>query len=569
MNRFAKEIGLDRVVLKQLLNQSEFEGNYLTCAQRTIENEVTAVLLLWQKELIENNYLSALKSLHYFLGRIRSIYSNCLSVFEKSVGNISSTVVSEIVEGAIKMLKNGLNDMPAEAENVIEQEDIRQISIALEEMKSSLETVIGKVLKESNANDFLILGDHNILTKLLNKVEQSTIETMRRKQHDVLIHLNQLDNRPELKRYCHAIDEIVQAIAPLQSIQVEIIVEMVEDKKEIQILTSVLQVIQDIYKKTIREQETTQNVLRRAVISGGFSDQLFQTFTGEITLLEELGNNIDLSTIIQQYLNRKKDITEKLYAQLSDEIGKAYMFSVRDLKNQSKEIQLLSCQIIEAIKSTAYKLSRLNLEEVSRSAEELLKRIFESIGIKHESLKDKNFEYIIHKRDQYLMQNKQLFDFKEKFLDKFEENFEKMLVDSTRHMLAAQEDFNKLVNRLEDQCLKMDMEFLKNDLLFEVVTFEEIITHSLPKLQIYDEEAVLLALDQINELHAKIEKVIHQAGIGSITPHNHQKFNGKEHEVIMVEERVGFNKGEIIQAQTKGYIFHGVILMRANVIVAK
>jgi molecular chaperone GrpE (heat shock protein) len=111
--------------------------------------------------------------------------------------------------------------------------------------------------------------------------------------------------------------------------------------------------------------------------------------------------------------------------------------------------------------------------------------------------------------------------------------------------------------------------FRKEVLLFEVSTFEEILQYSVSRLKESTSEAAIAYAQGMDEGTKEIEAILLRRGIKAIKPSPHDMFNGREHEVLVVEKSEGFNKGEIIKLMSSGYKQDQSVLMRANVIAAR
>jgi molecular chaperone GrpE (heat shock protein) len=130
-------------------------------------------------------------------------------------------------------------------------------------------------------------------------------------------------------------------------------------------------------------------------------------------------------------------------------------------------------------------------------------------------------------------------------------------------------DYEKHVTHYTGKMEKAAMRFKKEILLYEVCTFEEILTHSVSRLKESHNEAVLAVASRLYETYAALEILLKKNNITPIRPAPHEIFNGKEHEVLMAEKQEGFAKGEIVKLVGSGYKHNDRVLLRANVIAAK
>ncbi|MDR1559890.1 MAG: nucleotide exchange factor GrpE [Clostridiales bacterium] len=134
---------------------------------------------------------------------------------------------------------------------------------------------------------------------------------------------------------------------------------------------------------------------------------------------------------------------------------------------------------------------------------------------------------------------------------------------------AYRRRISDLCQREEEKAEKEIKRFLKDSVLYEISTFEEILQYSVTRLRGSDNDCVNYYIDLIDENAGIIETALKKIGVTMIRPKPRDSFNGREHEVLMAEPAEGFAKGEIIKCITSGYRFNDQILIRANIIAAK
>jgi molecular chaperone GrpE (heat shock protein) len=105
--------------------------------------------------------------------------------------------------------------------------------------------------------------------------------------------------------------------------------------------------------------------------------------------------------------------------------------------------------------------------------------------------------------------------------------------------------------------------FARDAVLHEICTFEEILIHSVPRIEGTDAALCL------TQAHTELIMILKKNGIEAIRPEPHQAWNAREHEVLIAEEAEGFQRGEIIKCMGTGFRTGADILVRANVLVAK
>ena len=130
-------------------------------------------------------------------------------------------------------------------------------------------------------------------------------------------------------------------------------------------------------------------------------------------------------------------------------------------------------------------------------------------------------------------------------------------------------DIERAWEKRKDVLNKKILTYKRDNLFFELSTFEEIMHYSVSRLRESADEKITLFVAEIDIQHKKLDGVLARHGIEKIVPVAHEQFNAKEHEVLMAEENEGFKKGEIIKTMNSGYRQGGQLIVRANVIAAR
>ena len=132
-----------------------------------------------------------------------------------------------------------------------------------------------------------------------------------------------------------------------------------------------------------------------------------------------------------------------------------------------------------------------------------------------------------------------------------------------------QEKMTRWKEQSKQQWDKIISNHLKDQLLFEISTFEEVLHYSISRIREETEEIIQQYVIQIDDLTKQLYEALEEYGINFISPKPHEKFNGREQEVLLAEKNENFQKGEIIKCINTGYRYQGQVLLRANVIAAR
>lgn len=133
----------------------------------------------------------------------------------------------------------------------------------------------------------------------------------------------------------------------------------------------------------------------------------------------------------------------------------------------------------------------------------------------------------------------------------------------------ARECAEKLIEARQQAAEKCMLEFRRDALLYELCTFEEILTHSVPKLDEGGCREAALAAARLRGVFGEIEVILRKNGISAIRPNVGDEFLAREHEVLVAEKSPGFAKGQIVKVLTAGYQHRGAVLIRAHVVCAR
>jgi len=116
---------------------------------------------------------------------------------------------------------------------------------------------------------------------------------------------------------------------------------------------------------------------------------------------------------------------------------------------------------------------------------------------------------------------------------------------------------------------KLTLRFKKEVVLYEICTYEEILTHSASRLHESAWADMAAAENVLSAAYGTLEKLLQNSNIIAIRPAAHEPFNAFEHEILLAEVQEGFAKGEIIKVLNTGYKQNDKVILRANVIAAK
>lgn len=228
----------------------------------------------------------------------------------------------------------------------------------------------------------------------------------------------------------------------------------------------------------------------------------------------------------------------------------------------------------------------LNAEQLNlTSHSDIFKGIYETIEIKLESLTENkdifleninknSTSYDISQADKYIVVENMLYYWftKAPSKEQFIETLEQLYIDfeNDEIILKYKLNFEKQKQQQKIYFDKKYVQFLREHLLFELTTYEEILNYSVCRLRQEQElDAVKLFVETMDTVSFRIEELLKKYEIYTIKPKPYDIFDGKEQEVLMAEKHEGFEKGQIIKLMNTGYKYNNAVIIRANVIAAK
>ncbi|PKM52521.1 MAG: nucleotide exchange factor GrpE [Firmicutes bacterium HGW-Firmicutes-7] len=570
MNEFVKEQELDNILLKLLVSRKNFEEKLLELIMKLLENESSMFLFGFKREIEQHNQFKELEALYYFSEDIKEVYSKCIDIFNKNAGRFKSDEIKEILNGIIWSLENILNEYPKECQNKIELERIEMVSEAIQHMKDVIKESIQRHINHIPSG-FLNIEISKLIEELLRQVFEKEGSSIKDIYGYTMKTLNVLDRRIEGRKYINFITSARKNLDTFKSIHVDTMMSNIHESDDIEAFKNIIAIIHELSNKLSNKEKELYILVNESVFSTITIQQSYDKLKDHNHMIERVMKNEDLIEFIISFQDNKLRIFEKLAIEVSDELKKTVAFTLDEINDQSIEVQYLSCQVVQALKQAHEQLSEDKFKRIGDSEEttNLIRILADTIKLKYETLKEKDLAYIINKKEDFIDYEKQLMDFSVDFNNNLGYYFEKMLAGSKEQFINIKEAFSRLVYLLKEQNLKADGAYLKTDLLFEMVTLEEIVKFCLPKLKVHEKESVKELVQLIEDCYLQIENKIKHSGIEMIEPNIHDKFNGKEQEIILVESVEGFKKGEIVAVHTKGYKYKNIPVVRANVIAAK
>lgn len=468
--------------------------------------------------------------------------------------------------------------------------------------------VISELLNSNNSHDSYIKILNDIYLNIINDNIDNLYNVYSNITKDSTSKINNLQFRKAANFYYESIKQEKEILENIITVQVNALVDELKymdiEVLEQQKINEILDTLIEAYQHLKREIESlaiyfkeTENMIKEIEILNKpeFTDYIIdkgaKAYVNDLSQkpfpndIFKLNNAIDLSKS-----NFKYKINE-----LTNEIIDYKVVCINQNNNISDYITNFISEkanmIIEFINcfigiKDFYELNSEAL--LNTKYNEILKGIYETIQIKLESLEENKKSFLeslklleasvkasITAKSKKVIEEDILAYWYSKCplsSNSFIEALEGLYIAIEHHDLILKyvEGLKKQNQQQQLNLNKKYLQFLKESLLFELTTYEEILNYSISKIK---EETELDIIKNfvlvIDETTQKLENLLLKYNIDTIKPKPHDLFNGKEHEVLMVEKQDDFEKGQIVKLMNTGYKYNDCVIIRANVIAAK
>lgn len=569
MYEFIKEKELDQALLDLIISKKKFEERFLEVVIKQLENESSMFLFNYKWELDYLNGFKELEDLHAFNEEIKNIYVKGIDLFNKNLDRFLSEEIKELLSGIIWNLEDLINKYKPQQENAIELERIKLTGFAIGQMKSMLLKEIQTFIGEKHSEDYIEYSIEDAAKLLIEYVFNNREKDIQEIHQASIKALNLLDRRKALNTGIIFVSNAKKQLEAYYFINTEVFHDRIKNKADMEIFTNIITIIKELYLRLEKKEKEIYTIVNSANISTMMIEESFLRLKNQEEMADNLSNNPEFISVITEYKEHKSGVLGKLNISIFDEMKKSITLTINSIKKESSGFEFLSCHIVQELKDINKRLSKIDADIIENDEErKMIKSLIETIKLKYETIKEKDSAYLLEKKEDFVKFEKQLLDFSISFHNNINQYFNKLIMESKAYFMEIQEKYNIETEKLMQHNLMKDIKFLREELINEVITLEELVKYSLPKLAKYKEENAKAVNSYIKSGYKRIEKNLQLAGIEKIEPLLKERFNGKEQQVILIEQAKGFEKGEIASVHTKGYKLKEYILARANVVVA-
>ncbi|MDF1616661.1 nucleotide exchange factor GrpE [Petrocella sp. FN5] len=563
MNRIVKENEIEKIVLEYRVKMHAIEDSTCNLIKCQIENISSRMLLVINQNLKNKDESKSFESLYYLMKDTKSIYEKCIRFIGDHEIRLENKQLVDIVTGIKEMAENAVFNLENGKDNPIAYERMVIISGGILKIKEAYRKKMD-MLHETCAID-----SHITKVELLDYIRiyvLSFFEAMDEPVKKIIKNiLGDLWDSIEKNKYIGLLVEQKKVMEALMMVKVDDFKGALK-RQEVDFLEALTSIIQDGYEQILMKEDQLSRTcqIEEHEIDLLSDEGIKQAIEKNMSIYKD-----NLNTMLKYVDENHQNSHEAFIHLMYDELYKTHRSLLMKIKKESTNYQILSCHILEIFDQLVVGLQNLNLKYKTTEGQKIGDAICDTIYMKYDTLKEKDTEYQLVKKDVSIIEDKKLHDMRMLIGEKAEGLLEEAIDGLTEGLLDIQTHYLKEMALIEEKVHKQNIVYLKNDILFELRTYEELMRHSLKKLMDLEGDHVKALSLLLIETQRALMNALDRVHIRVIEPHEHNQFDGKIHEAILAESLEGFEKGSIIKCQSVGYQSKSDVLLRAMVIAAK
>lgn len=386
--------------------------------------------------------------------------------------------------------------------------------------------------------------------------------------------INDIQNRRILSYYIYALEEEKEILTSIIKVQIKVLEDLCETEEEKDIVETFIKPIREIYQQTSKSFYDLSEKIKN--IDSTVNIEFEQDKERLIMLINKVF--IDMCLHEQRYKEEILNIFDNFIINLFKQSITYKEIEIETFKDKVRNLKIASDLIKEEFEVIFRYINKNKRFYEELELYSVIEGIYESISIKVENILERSEEVFNNINEIFLSIDNEFKNIKT--IDKVEYDFDFIYKELIKEQNITnlnnfiQKDiisktFITINNIMKNYFKELD-EFIKNTLLFEISTFQEIIYYSVARIGKEKDLEIQEFVKYICKIEFNIEKILEKNDIFKIKPKPHDLFNAKEHEVLIAEKNEDFIKGEIIKVINYGYINKDkVVIKRAMVIVAK
>jgi len=440
-------------------------------------------------------------------------------------------------------------------------------------------------IPDEEKNQFLF---NDVLDSMSNQTTKVCEEYLKQKTK-CLLNLNDLRSRGITADFLTALKYAFDIISSIFKNQIQEVEAVTNNEKENDVVTEFSLILRDSYGYLKSKMNHLANFIANSPEKrdeSEISTQFASEFKSYVLNLngsdfEELKSFLNAFEEKSKYFkNLILDVAEQFVKEKLNNLYNSFIMEMRIVFEKNKQ---MTKELVKVIKVLIYYYTG-NREKIEQNDElGIILGINETMQIKIDTIEEGFKEHLNNQKSirGKLFSEEISFSESEKagIVSSIHDVWTSNIEDFLENLIKALEDcepLNAYIDKIDkdiivqkERRIKLMDAYKKNNILNEIITIEEIGVYSVEKLKEYDNETINDYIRIFEKIITKLNALLETNGITRISPQLNDKFIAKEHEILVAEEREGFEKGAIIKKLNDGFKEDGIVIIRANVVVAK
>jgi molecular chaperone GrpE (heat shock protein) len=562
MYRFIEEKQIEKIVLEYILNNNHMEDRCIDVLKVAFDQMVSRILLQIKLYIENINQLKKTENLYHVIQEVKKRYETYL---DQSLEHIGNPEILEIIKMIFDVLEMQKDDFSVERENPLEYERTLIESLALLKAQDALNH-----LKDESIREFTLpISIYNEYKDILKDFILNAYYTM---QDDLKIivekharEINIYESRSELINYIKVINEQKTILESFIHIDLNIDSDRFNEKAN-QLTSEFVYPLRDTYQYICSTIDDVEHAIKKCEKV----EYNFVVKNIESIIENNIMNNSKLIALMEVVEANKKNTLDLFLMHVNDELVKVSTKAVNNLKRVSHPFELINYSLIDHMSTILMDVQALNINQVEEEHHRnIIQGVIDTLMLKYDVIKEKNEDYQLERKANQLDVTNIIFDFREEFEKNCNTYFEEAIQGTSSGFEHVQDRFDKVIHQAIDQAYERELTHLNKDILFEIKSLEDIIHQSIAILMENEQELVQSFGKKVRRLFELMIEDLKKYQVDRIFPEPGEKFNGRMHEIILVEESRDYIKGEIIRTQNSGFAIKGRIITRASIVAAK
>lgn len=563
MYEFIRDNEIENIVLEHEINRKKIEDKSKELIKHAFE-QISSRILLQIKLYVDNaNQFKLAERSYEKRLQFKDRYKEYIEIGYNKVEMTSEDI--EIIKGIMLLINQQLVNFPESADNLLEYERMLLVSTGLLRIKEAFNAIDDRLVAQFKLPTELNIDFSKYIKGYINNIfleEQPRIMELIDK---VIEDLNDPTQRKEVKLFLQFLESQQEVLKNFIYFNFEIEVagvshQLQQEKNQIYIYP-LRQLFQEIHTTIGDIKHSMHKKSNVAPLSLKNVESIIDSNIMKSRRLKEL---------VELLEDDKANTIDRVLTHVNDELRKISANELKALKKLSANCELHSYMIVELYSKYVALIEAINLENVKdEHTLQMLEAITTTLKLKFQSLKQKDTDFHIKKLDFYLECENDFLIFRQQFDERINSIVQALLLGDKVSLDQLHYKYNKLIEDNIQKNFQQNANYFSKEVLFEMRTFEDLYNQSIERLKDSTVPEVLNFVELVTQLYQKSYDSLAHIEIKHFIPEVGETFNGKLHEVIMVEESEDFKKGDIIRVQNCGFNKGEQILLRASVIVSK